>query len=78
MVPDQKKEKIMPITKLGQVSSNEISDLQQKHFDIDMKLRDYFTVMSLEQKMALLNRIPGLIDEIKLQLAQKEIQNQGM
>jgi len=68
----------MPITKLGQVSSNEISDLQQKHFDMDMKLRDYFTVMSLEQKMAMLNRLPGLIDEIKLQLAQKEIQNQGM
>lgn len=68
----------MPITKLGQISSNEISDLQQKHWDVDMKLRDVLTVMSLEQKMALLNRLPGLVDEIKLQLAQKEIQNQGM
>jgi|WetSurMetagenome_2_1015567.scaffolds.fasta_scaffold1183154_2 hypothetical protein len=68
----------MPITKLGQVSSSEISDLQQKHFDIDMRLRDQLTVMSLEQKMALLNRLPGLIDEIKLQLAQKDVQNAGM
>lgn len=68
----------MPITKLGQVSSNEISDLQQKHFDVDMKLRDHMTTMSLEQKMALLNRMPGLIDEIKLQQAQQELDKQGM
>lgn len=68
----------MPITKLGQVSSNEISDLHQKHFDIDMRLRDQLTVMSLEQKMALLNRLPGLIDEIKLQLAQTELSKQGI
>jgi len=68
----------MPITKLGQLSTTELNDVQQKHFDIDMRLRDHLTVMSLEQKMALLNRLPGLIDEIKLQLAQKDVQNAGM
>jgi len=66
----------MPITKLGQLSSNELSDIQQKHWDVDMRLRDNLTILSLEQKMALLNRLPGLIDEIKAQLAQKDLINQ--
>ena len=66
----------MPITKLGQVSSNELSSLQQKHFDIDMRLRDYLSVLSMDQKLALVSRLPGLIDEIKAELAQRT--SQGM
>lgn len=62
----------MPITKLGQISSNEISDLQQKHWDVDMRLRDELTVLSLEQKLVLVNRLPGLVDEIKMELAQRD------
>jgi len=62
----------MPITKLGQISSNEISDLQQKHWDVDMRLRDQLTILSLEQKLALVNRLPGLVDEIKMEMAQRD------
>lgn len=62
----------MPITKLGQISSDEISDLQQKHWDVDMRLRDELTVLSLEQKLVLVNRLPGLVDEIKMELAQRD------
>jgi hypothetical protein len=37
-----------------------------------MRLRDELTVLSLEQKLVLVNRLPGLVDEIKMELAQRD------
>lgn len=63
----------MPTTKLGQASTNEVNDLMQKHWDADMKLRDILSTASLEVKLKLPQRLTGLIDEIKSEMARTEI-----
>jgi hypothetical protein len=63
----------MATAKLGQVSSNQISDLAAKHWDVDMKIRDMLSTASLDVKTKLAMRLGGLIDEIKSELSRTEI-----
>jgi hypothetical protein len=55
----------MPTSKLGQSSSNQVSDLNQMHFDVDMKIRDTLTTAPLNVKRKLASRLPQIIDEMK-------------
>ena len=55
----------MPTMKLGQISSNQMSDFQQQHFDADMQFREILTNTPLDIKRKLITRLPGMIDEIK-------------
>ena len=68
----------MPVTKLGQSSSNEVNDLQQKHWDVDMKIRDMMAGQSLNAKMALAARLPRVMDEIESEMKAKETHMQGV
>jgi hypothetical protein len=68
----------MPITKLGQLSANELSDLQQKHFDVDMKLRDHMTTMPLDMKLLMLSKMPSFVDGLRSELEAKKQQTEGM
>lgn len=58
----------MPTQKLGQIASNQINDLAQKHFDIDMRIRDSLTVASLNAKTVLATRLPGILEAIESEL----------
>lgn len=62
----------MATSKLGQASSIQMSDLMQKHWDIDMKIRDILSAASLDVKTKLATRLSGLIDEIKGELTRTE------
>jgi len=64
----------MPTAKLGQIASNEINDLSQKHFDVDMKIRDILSAQSLDVKRMLVDRLTGMCDQIKTEI---ETRNQG-
>jgi hypothetical protein len=63
----------MPTQKLGQASSSEMSALMQRHWDVDMKIRDILSAVSLDVKGKLALRLGGLIDEIKNELSRTEI-----
>jgi len=58
----------MPISKLGQIASNEINDLAQKHFDVDMKIRDVLTTASLNAKSVLATRLASIVESIEAEL----------
>jgi len=58
----------MPTQKLGQIASNQINDLAQKHFDIDMRLRDTLTTASLDVKQTLATRLPSILEAISAEL----------
>ena len=62
----------MPTAKIGQASHNQINDLQQKHWDVDMKIREVLDLASLEAKTKLATRISGLLDEINAELRATE------
>ncbi len=62
----------MAMHKLGQVSHNAINDLQQKHFDMNMKLGEIMNDASLDVKAKIVLRLPGLLDEIKAELESRE------
>ncbi len=62
----------MVVAKLGQSSSNEVNDIQQAHFDVDMKLREVLTVASLDVKRMLVSRLPAVIEEIKAEMQRKD------
>jgi len=62
----------MAVAKLGQASHNELNDLRQKHWDLDIKLGEILNTASMEVKMAVVSRLPGLIDEIKAEMAARE------
>jgi len=62
----------MAITKLGQASHNELNDVRQKHFDLDIRLSEILAMTNLEIKQALIARLPGMIDEIKAELMARE------
>lgn len=64
----------MPTAKLGQASSNEVSDLMQKHWDADNAIREILVNASLDIKMKVAARLPGLIDEIKAEIVRTEPQ----
>jgi len=64
----------MPTAKLGQIASNEINDLSQKHFDVDMKIRDILSAQSLDVKRMLVDRLTGMCDQIKTEI---DTRNQG-
>ena len=63
----------MPTAKLGQVSSNEVSDLMQKHWDADQKIRELLVNASLDVKMKVASRLPMMMDEIKAEMARVEM-----
>lgn len=65
----------MPTAKLGQIASNEINDLAQKHFDVDMKIRDILSAQSLDVKRMLIDRLTGMCDQIQTEL---DTRNKGM
>jgi len=65
----------MPTAKLGQIASNEINDLSQKHFDVDMKIRDILSAQSLDVKRMLIDRLTTMCDQIQTEL---DIRNKGM
>lgn len=58
----------MPTQKLGQIASNQINDLAQKHFDIDMRLRDTLTTASLDVKTVLATRLPSILESIQAEI----------
>lgn len=62
----------MPTVKLGQAPSNALSDVQQRHWDADMKIREHLSIMSLDEKMKLIVRLPGVIAEIRAELRPDE------
>ena len=62
----------MPVTKLGQASHNELSDLRQKHFDLDIRIGEVLNSASLDIKGKIVARLPGLIDEINAEMKQRE------
>jgi hypothetical protein len=62
----------MPTMKIGQVSHNEITKLQQEHFDLNMRIREVLDIISLNVKAKLISRLPGLIDEINAELRANE------
>jgi len=62
----------MAVAKLEQASHNELNDLRQKHWDLDIKLGEILNTASMEVKMAVVSRLPGLIDEIKAEMAARE------
>ena len=55
----------MPVTKIGQTSHTAVNELQQKHFDVDMKIREVLNILELKVKMKLASRLPQIVDEIK-------------
>lgn len=58
----------MPVTKLGQIASNQINDIAQKHFDIDMRIRETLTVASLNAKQVLASRLPSILESIEAEI----------
>ena len=62
----------MAVAKLGQASHNEINDLRQKHFDLDIKLGEVLNTTTLDIKQIVVARLPQLIDEIKAEMAARE------
>ena len=62
----------MVMQKLGQVSHNAINDLQQKHFDMNMKMGEVMNDVPLDVKAVLITRLPGLISEIKAEMMARE------
>lgn len=59
----------MPTQKLGQIASNQINDLAQKHFDVDMRIRESLTTASLNAKNILATRLPAIIEGIEAEMA---------
>ena len=57
----------MVMMKLAQTSSNEMNDLMQRHFDVDMKIRDILTTASLSAKTELLGKLPQILADIDSQ-----------
>lgn len=41
-----------------------MNDMMQKHFDLDMKIRDVLTTANLQVKTILANRLQGILDGI--------------
>jgi hypothetical protein len=62
----------MPTAKLGQIASNDINDLSQKHFDVDMKIRDILSAQSLDVKRMLCDRLQGVCDQIKTEMDSRD------
>jgi hypothetical protein len=58
----------MPVAKLGQSSINEVNNIQQKHWDIDMKIRDVLAAAPLNVKQVLASRLPSIVNEIDSEL----------
>lgn len=58
----------MPVAKLGQIASNQINDIAQKHFDIDMRIRDTLTTATLNAKQVLASRLPSILEQIESEL----------
>lgn len=58
----------MPTAKLGQVSSNAINDVQQKHWDAMMRIREFIDVLTLDEKLKLIAKMPSVIDGIKSEM----------
>lgn len=55
----------MPTVKLGQLSSLDIQKTEMEHFDVDMKIRDLLSVLSLVQKKQLLSKLPTIASELE-------------
>lgn len=62
----------MAITKLGQLSHNAVNDLQQRHFDANMKMGEIFNDLPLDLKNKVITMMPQFISEIKAEMAQRE------
>jgi len=62
----------MPTMKVGQVSSNTVSDLQQKHWDLDRKIGETLGMVNLNVKAKLALRIPQLVEEINAEIQATE------
>jgi hypothetical protein len=62
----------MAVAKLGQASHNEITNLRQQHFDLDVELGEVLNTTSFEIKRMIVARIPQLIAEIKAEMAARE------
>ena len=58
----------MPVMKIGQASHNEVSKLEQQHFDLNMKIRDILDTIPLDVKARLVTKLPGVIDEIDAEM----------
>ena len=58
----------MPTQKLGQIASNQINDLAQKHFDLDMRIRDSLTTASLDVKAVFATRLPSILESIQAEI----------
>lgn len=58
----------MPTQKLGQIASNQINDLSQKHFDVDMKIRDILQVVTLDAKTILASRLDSIVNGIEAEI----------
>ena len=67
----------MPVMKTGQASHNEVNDLQQKHWDLDMKIREVLDMVPLNVKGRLVLRLPGVLDEIKSEMKALDQNNGG-
>jgi len=62
----------MPTMKTGQASHNEISKLEQDHFDLNMKIRETLDIIPLSVKAKLAVRLPALVDDINAELKSSE------
>jgi len=62
----------MVTRKIGQASHNEVTQLQQQHFDLDMRIREYLDMLSIEMKQKLVAKMPMIIDEINAELKSSE------
>jgi hypothetical protein len=63
----------MATSKIGQVSSNAVSDLMQQHWDLDRKIGELLTTASLDLKRKLAARLPTILSELEAELNRVEM-----
>lgn len=62
----------MPTTKLGQLSSNAVGDLQQDHFDMNQKIHEMLSPVNLDSKRRFVRKMPALLDEIRAEIESED------
>ena len=50
--------------KLATATSSQVSRVQQRHYDLESQVMNMLRDMTLEQKEALVNQLPGIIDKL--------------
>jgi hypothetical protein len=50
--------------KMGQVTSSQLSQAQQRHYDLESQIMTMLRDMSLGEKEKLVSQLPGIIDKL--------------